>query len=66
MRSVYIRQDYEGSWTLFDRLLIDIDSFTDEALRLKDKALLWIYVSEWCVITGTFLFAGFVVLVTAD
>ena len=59
-RRLYIAQDYDGSWSLFDQLLLDIDSFTHDALRLKDKTLFWVYVSEWFIITATLLVAGFV------
>jgi hypothetical protein len=59
-RQRYITQDYDGSWLLFDELLTDIDSFTLDALKLKDNTLFWIYVSEWCIITGTSITAGFI------
>ncbi len=59
-RSLYIGQDYDGSWSLLDQLIVDIDSFTHDALKLKDQTLFWIHVSEWCMITGTSLLAGFV------
>ncbi len=58
-RRRYIAQDYDGSWSLFDQLVADIDSFTEEALALKDRTLFWVYVSEWCTITATFLLSGF-------
>jgi hypothetical protein len=38
-----------------------VAGFRDEALKLKDQALFWIYVSEWSVVTGTFLLCSFVV-----
>jgi len=58
-RSQYIAQDYAGSWEAMNGLLADISSLRDEALRLKDKALLWIYAIEWLCVSGTFLVAGF-------
>ena len=58
-RRLYIAQDYDGCWSLFDQLLADIDSFTQDALMLRDKALFWVYVSEWCTIAATFLLSGF-------
>ena len=59
-RSLYIGQDYDGSWSLFDQLLADIAGFQEEAIKLKNNALFWVYVSEWCIITGTSILAGFI------
>jgi hypothetical protein len=58
-RSLYIGQDYDGSWSLFDQLLADISGFQEEAIKLKNNALFWVYLSEWCIITGTSILAGF-------
>jgi len=30
-------------------------------MRLKDMALMWVYVSEWAAVLGTSLLAGYVV-----
>ncbi len=59
-RRLYLSQDYEDSWSLFDQLLADVSGFRDDALRLKNEALFWIYVSEWLVVSGTFLLSSFV------
>ena len=36
-----------------------MESLLDEALRLKDHVLVWIYLIEWLTVTGVFLVAGF-------
>jgi len=59
-RRQYIRQDYDECWSSFDELLSDVSGFQEDAVRLKNQALLWVYVTEWCTITGTSLIAGFV------
>jgi hypothetical protein len=59
-REEYIRQDYEKSWSSFDQLLSDVSRFQEEAMALKNRTLFWVYVTEWCVITGTSSLAGFI------
>lgn len=46
-RSLYLEQDYERSWTQMGELIDEMSSLRGQALRLKDRALLWIYVIEW-------------------
>ena len=43
------------------QLVEDVNTFTEETLKFKDRALLWVYVTEWLVVSGTFLMASFVV-----
>jgi hypothetical protein len=59
-RRQYIRQDYDACWSSFDQLLTDISAFQEDAVALKNNALFWVHLTEWCVITGTSLLAGFV------
>jgi hypothetical protein len=33
----------------------------DDAFDLKDRALFWIYLTQWVTVTGTFLISGFLV-----
>jgi len=42
-------------------LLTRADGQREAALRLKDRALFWIYVIEWLSVSATFLVAGFAV-----
>jgi hypothetical protein len=60
-RDLYLAQEWERSKTVFDRLVEDVSTFTEEAIEFKNRALFWVYVSEWSVVTGTLLFSGFVV-----
>ncbi|MBU7005072.1 MAG: hypothetical protein HXS50_05855 [Theionarchaea archaeon] len=57
----YKGYDFEGSFARMEELVIELDQATIEALRIKDQALLWIYIVEWTAVTGTSLFAGVVV-----
>jgi hypothetical protein len=53
-----------GEWadyarSSFNQLLSDVSAFQEAAIVLKNQALFWAYVMEWCAITGTSLIAGF-------
>ena len=39
-------------------LLKKIRELEDLAMAIKDKALLWIYFTEWLVVTATMLLSG--------
>jgi len=38
-----------------------VERIEEAAMRLKDRALLWVYVTEWCAVSGTLLVSGLVV-----
>jgi len=59
-RNLYLAQDYDKSWTQMGELIDEMSNLRGQALRLKDRALLWIYVIEWLTVSGTFMIAGFV------
>ncbi len=55
---LYIEQEYQGSRELIygiDELIIDLN---EEEIDLKDRALFWVYLTEWTVTTGAALLAG--------
>jgi uncharacterized membrane protein len=58
---MYKGYNFEGSFAKMEELVLDLDQATIEALRIKDQALLWIYIVEWTAVTGTSLIAGVVV-----
>jgi hypothetical protein len=58
-RNLYLEQDYTSSFPVITGILDDIALLREEALKTKDRALLWIYVIEWMTVSGTFLVAGF-------
>ena len=57
-RLTYVRQEYEDSTSFIDRAIVDMEALRSEAMRLKDRALFWIYVIEWLVVSGVFLLSG--------
>jgi hypothetical protein len=58
-RRLYMAQEYDESYEVMNHLTDDVEVFMDEVLAFKDQALLWVYVTEWVAVTGTFLLAGF-------
>jgi hypothetical protein len=41
-----------------DVILGRIAELGEEAIRAKDRALMWIYIVEWCAVSGTSMVAG--------
>jgi len=37
-----------------------LDQALATALKVKDAALLWVYLTEWCAVSGTFVMSGLV------
>ena len=58
-RRLYMAQEYDESYEVMNHLTDDVEVFMDVVLAFKDQALLWVYVTEWVAVTGTFLLAGF-------
>jgi hypothetical protein len=59
-RALYLRQDYTNSFDILENIIYDISMLRGQAIKIKDRALLWIYVIEWLAVSGTFLVAGFI------
>ncbi len=60
-RSHYMRQEYELSITVMDEVSLGLMNIGEEAVRLKDEALFWVFLLEWMVVTSTAVLAGAVV-----
>jgi hypothetical protein len=58
-KQLYLDQEYPESSSTMDGALSDLDLLRDQALKLKDRALLWIYVTEWFAMSGVSLVVGF-------
>jgi len=54
----YVRQDYEGSLSVLGDAAKAIGEIEAAALKLKDRAMLWVYVIEWFAILGTSFACG--------
>ncbi len=56
----YLDQDFDGSMEWISEALDHLLQASDRAMRLKDEALVWIYLIEWSVVTATFTIGAFV------
>jgi hypothetical protein len=57
----YRRQLYSEALSSIDggiEIMLDI---SNRAMELKDRALFWVYLTEWSAVTGTLFVSGFVV-----
>ncbi len=54
----YIEQDFVASSELMDEALADLKGGHDLAIRIKDRALFWVYAIEWLVVTATLMATG--------
>jgi hypothetical protein len=57
----YIEQDYAGTVTAMEAMSQTILKITEEAVRLKNETMAWIYASEWLVVSSTSLITGTVI-----
>jgi hypothetical protein len=56
----YLEGDYQSSYDTSMEMIEYILSLNEEAIKIKERALLWVYLTEWSVVSGTGLFVGFV------
>jgi len=54
----YREADFQRALELVDEAFEMLVSISTDAMRLKDNALLWVYLTEWLVVTGALLFSG--------
>ena len=57
----YLQQDYPETINLLGAVSEITRGISNDAVRLKDEALFWVYLSEWLVVTATAIVAGGVV-----
>ncbi len=55
---LYVEQDYQGALAKIRQVLAELGHDEDFALQLKDRAMLWIYITEVSAVTGVSLIAG--------
>jgi hypothetical protein len=56
----YLELRFDEVLDAFDEVLEMFGEIEEEAVELKGRALLWVYVIEWMSISGTSMFVGFV------
>jgi hypothetical protein len=57
----YLAQEYEDSFASMDEAISQMEALRSEAMRLKDRALVWVYVTEWLAVSSVSLLAGFAI-----
>jgi hypothetical protein len=56
----YIDAEIEQSIEEMRAAIEILEEASDRAYRLKDEALLWVYITEWLVVSSTGLICGFI------
>jgi hypothetical protein len=57
---LYNEQSYVESGQMLENAIARFDEIYNEALRLKDQALFWVYVIEWMSVTAVSMITGVV------
>jgi len=56
----YRAYDFADAAEIMESAMSRFADLRDDAMDLKDRALLWVYLTEWVAVTGTSLVCGFV------
>jgi O-glycosyl hydrolase len=56
----YLDMEYESAQERMEEALVLVSEAMDEATAAKDRALLWIYVSQWMATTAAAMVSGVV------
>lgn len=57
----YRAYDFAGAAEIMESAMSAFADLKNDAMDLKDRALLWIYLTEWVAVSGTFLICGIVI-----
>ncbi len=58
---MYLSMRFDEAYETMGKARSELRSLEDDATKLKDRALVWVYVVEWLSITAASLLAGFAV-----
>ena len=58
---LYVNQEYDATISFMESMSTDIIGITEEAVRLKNEAMTWVYIIEYLVVTSTTLLSGYIV-----
>jgi hypothetical protein len=56
----YLAREYQSSEEMITEALATLNQAIDEAVKAKDRAFLWIYISEWSATLAVGIISGFV------
>jgi uncharacterized membrane protein len=58
--SRYLDLDFEATLESYNEAAGAVEEIENQAIELKERAFLWVYVIEWLTVSGTALFCGVV------
>ncbi len=58
--NLYLDGEFDAAYEMTKDILDALSDLEEDATKLKDRALFWVYVVEWSVTTGVLMVAGFV------
>jgi hypothetical protein len=56
----YLEQDYVAAISFLQSVADTTKGISKDVVRLKNQALLWVYLIEWLAVTGTSMFCAFI------
>jgi len=54
----YRLDDYDGAAEVFEEIHLSWNQLNAKAVKMKEKALAWVYIIEWSVVSGVALASG--------
>jgi len=55
---LYLRDEYERASDAMEGVLDGFRRISEEAVKIRQRALLWVYITEYLAVTGTSILAG--------
>lgn len=57
----YMKGNYQEALDQMQEALDGLASISSESMRLRQRALFWIYITEYLIVSGTAMLSGFVI-----
>ena len=55
---LYLKDRYEEAADAMKDVIQGFQRISDQAVRIRERALLWVYITEWFAVTGTAIICG--------
>lgn len=55
---LYLDGEFDQAYSLVEEIIGGLNDLAEQALKLKDQAMIWIYVMEWIVVVATSMLCG--------
>jgi len=56
--SMYMEGRFDEAYAEMNKLMENLNRLTEKSIRLKDEALVWVYIVEWLSVTGISVSSG--------